>query len=119
VLVALRPDYVPRLGITELEALARLAKDAILAQFWGDVDRVYARRSGFRLWPLTAPADGHMGILPSALGPEPIARLQSGGLKAGEVMARAMQKAVAGHAEAVRASVAAGFGQAIAEFGAS
>ena len=29
---------------------------------------------------------GHMGILPSAIGYDPIIRLQSGGLKAGEAL---------------------------------
>ena len=35
------------------------------------------------VWPPRAPAAGHMGVLPSAVGPEPIVRLQSGGLKVG------------------------------------
>ena len=34
------------------------------------------------------PAPGHMAILPSAVGPEPIVRLQAGGLKVGEVLCR-------------------------------
>ena len=34
--------------------------------------------------PATAPGPGHMGILLNALGPEPIVRLQAGGLKAAE-----------------------------------
>ena len=36
----------------------------------------------------TAPARGHMGILLNALGHEPIVRLQTGGLKAAEVVLR-------------------------------
>jgi hypothetical protein len=54
-----------------------------------------------------------MGILPSALGAEPIVRLQSGGLKAGEAMARAMRAPQASCAAALKASVASGFGQAL------
>ncbi len=34
-----------------------------------------------------------MGVLPSAVGPEPIVRLQSGGLKVGEVLARGLAEA--------------------------
>jgi hypothetical protein len=40
------------------------------------------------IWPVEAPPPGHMGILPAAVGPEPTLRLQSGGLKAGEVLWR-------------------------------
>jgi len=47
------------------------------------------------VWPLRAPAAGHMAILPSAVGPEPIVRLQSGGLKVGEVLARGLHGAAA------------------------
>ena len=38
------------------------------------------------VWPEAPPAPGHMAILPSAVGPEPIVRLQAGGLKVGEVL---------------------------------
>jgi hypothetical protein len=34
-----------------------------------------------------------MGVLPSAVGPEPIVRLQSGGLKVGQVLARGVDLA--------------------------
>jgi len=41
------------------------------------------------VWPLSPPKPGHMGILPSAVGPEPIVRLQVAGLKVGESLSRA------------------------------
>jgi hypothetical protein len=34
-----------------------------------------------------------MGILPSAVGPEPIVRLQAGGLKVGQVLAGRLERA--------------------------
>ena len=34
-----------------------------------------------------------MGVLPSAVGPEPVVRLQAGGLKVGEVLARGVDRA--------------------------
>jgi hypothetical protein len=37
-----------------------------------------------------------MGVLPSAVGPEPVVRLQAGGLKVGEVLARGLDRAPAG-----------------------
>ena len=47
------------------------------------------------MWPEKAPKPGHMGILPSALGPEPIIRLQVGGLKVGQLLAQGLEKASA------------------------
>jgi len=45
------------------------------------------------VWPPDEPAKGHMAVLPSAIGPEPIVRLQAGGLKVGEVLARGLTNA--------------------------
>jgi hypothetical protein len=67
-------------------AIARRWPGAVLAQYWGDVDRGALAASAVPVWPPTAPGPGHMGVLPSAVGPEPIVRLQCGGLKAAEVM---------------------------------
>lgn len=53
-----------------------------LVQVWGDVDRDVL--PGVRFYPRHAPSRGHMGVLLSELGPEPIIRLQAGGLKAAE-----------------------------------
>jgi hypothetical protein len=114
VLVALRPGPAPRLNESSLATLAGIASGAVLAQFWGDIQRSAAQALGFRLWPPVEPARGHMGILLSALGPEPIIRLQSGGLKVGEIMARAQHAAAAPDFElAVATAVASGFGQRI------
>lgn len=88
VVVALTPGALPRLPVTAIHHLARTAPLAILAQFWGDFDREAARHYGLSVWPPTAPARGHMGILLNALGDEPIVRLQTGGLKAAEFIYR-------------------------------
>jgi hypothetical protein len=60
----------------------------VVAQYWGDVDRAALAAAGASVWPEHAPPPGHMGILPSGVGPEPIVRLQAGGLKVGEVLLR-------------------------------
>jgi hypothetical protein len=55
-------------------------------QIWGDVDR-----DGIpvdKWYPDVPPKPGHMGVLLSELGAEPIIRLQTGGLKAAEEMRR-------------------------------
>jgi hypothetical protein len=116
ILVALRPRAHPVVGRGEAEAIARRSPTAIVCQFWGDVDRAALARCGVPFWPVESPPPGHQGILPSSVGPEPIVRLQAGGLKVGEVMARVrMSKgaSAASHAEAIATAVASGYGQAL------
>jgi hypothetical protein len=86
VLVALRPDVV--LGAKEAATIGRSWPNAVVAQYFGDVDRSAFGAAGVAVWPEKAPPTGHMGILPSALGPDPIVRLQAGGLKVGELLSR-------------------------------
>ena len=89
VVVALDPGRNAPLGDADFARLATVAGGARLAQFWGDVDRAAAARHGFaEIVPAVEPEKGHMGILLSAVGPEPIIRLQAGGLKAAEFVRR-------------------------------
>jgi hypothetical protein len=88
VLVALQPRSEPVLAGADVVALAECSQGAVLVQFWGDVDRPALHAAGVPVWPPVAPPQGHMGILPSAVGPEPIVRLQGGGLKVGELLCR-------------------------------
>ena len=101
VLVALDPNHRPEVGKAALAALGRAAPGALLAQFWGDVDRAAAARRFARVWPPEAPGRGHMAILLSALGPEPIVRLQAGGLRAAEIVRRGTAVMPGGVAELV------------------
>ena len=86
IVVSLTPRAGARLGANDLARLAHVAPGAVLAQFFGDIDRDSAAACGFSCWPDPAPPHGHMGVLPSAIGDEPIVRLQAGGLKVGEVL---------------------------------
>jgi hypothetical protein len=86
VLVALSPRPRAVLAKPQADWLAARMPGAVLAQFWGDVDRPALAAAGVPVWPPDPPPRGHMGILPSALGPEPIVRLQAGGLKVAEVL---------------------------------
>jgi hypothetical protein len=95
VLLALRPAAEPVLGAAAVTALGELAPGTVLVQYWGDADRAAAAAAGVPVWPPEAPPPGHMGVLPSAVGPEPIVRLQAGGLKVGEVLARGLDRASA------------------------
>ncbi len=86
VLVSLTPGDRPRLDRSSLARLAGVAPHAVVAQFFGDVDREGAAGLGLRCWPEPAPRPGHMGVLPSDVGPEPVVRLQAGGLRVGQVL---------------------------------
>jgi hypothetical protein len=88
ILCACTPQTIDVLGARDLQLIASRWPGAVLVQYWGDVDRAIAATVGIPCWPPSAPGRGHMAVLPSALGPEPIVRLQTGGLKCGEVMWR-------------------------------
>jgi len=74
---------VGQAGKAKFEA-GQLGNFRALVQVWGDVDR--AALPGVTCWPPAAPARGHMGVQLSDLGPEPVVRLQAGGLKVGQVL---------------------------------
>jgi hypothetical protein len=86
VLIAATPREGSVLTRDEMQRIALYSPGAVMAQFYGDLDRQALTEYGIPVWPERAPEQGHMGILPSAVGPEPIVRLQTGGLKAGEVL---------------------------------
>ena len=116
ILVAMTPGPRPVIGSREANIIAHRYPGAMVAQFWGDLEREAPARCGLRFWPVEPPARGHQGIMLSRIGPEPVVRLQAGGLKVGEVMARARTAdlgAKAGWARAIDAAVASGFGQAL------
>jgi hypothetical protein len=88
VMVACQPRRESALSRADVARLAASWPGAVVAQFWGDVDRSALIDAGVPLWPLDPLRPGHMGILPSAVGPEVIVRLQAGGLKAAEILRR-------------------------------
>jgi hypothetical protein len=88
VLVALKPRGRPVLTEGDVTAIAERAPGALLAQFWGDVPRAWCDARSVPCVPATEPGPGHMGVLPSAVGPEPIVRLQAGGLKVAQLLRR-------------------------------
>ncbi|HSA48739.1 MAG TPA: hypothetical protein VLH10_01325 [Yinghuangia sp.] len=86
VLIASRPGTHPVIGRNEAQRIATRWPGAVVVQVWGDIDRNALAGRGVPYWPLTGPAPGHMAVLPSAVGPEPIVRLQAGGLKVGQIL---------------------------------
>lgn len=99
-------------SVIPADDLAEVAPGATVAQFWGAVHRGKLLDAGLQALPAIEPSRGHMGILPSELGAIPMLRMQSGGLKVGEIMARARLSG-AEPREAEQLSVNAGFGQII------
>jgi hypothetical protein len=59
--------------------------DPYILRYAGDVDPHSLDAQGIRYFPAHVHS-GHMGVLPSAVGYDPIIRLQAGGLKAGEAL---------------------------------
>jgi hypothetical protein len=88
ILVALTPTTQDALSDHDLRVIAHRWPGAVVAVFWGDVDRARLGALDLNYWPREAPPCGHMGILPSGIGPEPIVRLQSGSLRAAEALLR-------------------------------
>ena len=109
VLIAATPGDDPVCHEGQLRQLDEAFESPLFAQLWGDVERP----GGARFVPAEPPAPGHMGLLPSALGPEPVIRLQSGGLKVGEVLARLRRRGLS-PAEAESEVEAQGWGQRLA-----
>ncbi len=93
VIVAIQPREALAFTPEHARLLSQKAPGAVLVQYWGDVDRAALAAAGVRVWPADAPGAGHMGVLPSAVGPEPIVRLQAGGLKVGQVLAGGLERA--------------------------
>jgi hypothetical protein len=102
-LVSQRPCWKPVLTSEDALWLARNAPDALIAQFWGDLDRPMLDTLGLRYWPRIAPSPGHMAVLPSAIGPEAIIRLQVGGLKVAQVLLKPIEQRTAADMEYVDA----------------
>jgi hypothetical protein len=86
VLVSLTPTGSPVVRSDDVRWIAATWPTAVVAQFWGDLDRSSLDDAGVRYWPVQAPPAGHMAILPSQPGPEPVIRLQAGGLKVASVL---------------------------------
>jgi hypothetical protein len=95
IVVALKPGDGPVLTAADAGLLGRYAPGTAVVQYWGDMDRKALADAHIPVWPPQEPAAGHMAVLLSAIGPEPIVRLQAGGLKVGEVLSRGPGRATA------------------------
>ena len=69
----------------QVQQIQSCLSDPYILRYAGDVDTAVLKNNRIRFFPQEV-TSGHMGILPSAIGYDPIIRLQSGGLKAGEAL---------------------------------
>jgi hypothetical protein len=93
IVVAIKPGPQPIVGsvhnsLFPAERINANWPGAVVTQFWGDFDREELEAKKMPYWPIAAVPRGQMGILPSGVGPEPVVRLQCGGLKVGEILSR-------------------------------
>lgn len=79
-------------GYLSAERLGELAPEASILQLSGHIDRKSLDEYGFCCIPKDEPRRGHMGWTLADLGPKPLIALHSGGLKVGELLARARLK---------------------------
>ncbi|MER9303823.1 hypothetical protein NKJ06_12655 [Mesorhizobium sp. M0293] len=88
IVVAMRPTDKPPMDINCLGRIARNSHQALLVQFSGGVDRSAASYFGLRIWPPKRPTSGQLGLPLDVLGPAPMVRRLTGGLKAAEAAYR-------------------------------
>ncbi len=88
VVVALRPAEKPSMDINGLARVFEAARESLLVQFSGEIDRLAARYFGLRIWPPRKPGRGQLGVSPEILGWYPTIRRLVGGLKAAEMARR-------------------------------
>lgn len=69
----------------DLGTIKKALRDPYLLRYCGDIRTADCDSAGIRYFPKQVPS-GHMGVLPSAIGFDPVIRLQAGGLKAGEAL---------------------------------
>jgi hypothetical protein len=78
-------DWIGEKTPISFQQLQLQLSDPFILRYAGDINEVFLRDKGVKFYPNHVHS-GHMGILPSAIGYDPIIRLQSGGLKVGEAL---------------------------------
>jgi hypothetical protein len=92
-LVSMTPRKSPVISWPEARVLTERWPGIVVAQFYGDMDRSALAKAGIRFWPAAPPPAGHMGVYLTDIGPDAVIRLQTGGLKVGEILARGLANA--------------------------
>ncbi len=80
-------DWIGENTPVSIDQIQSQLSDPFILRYAGDLNEEYLQNKGVRYFPQHVHS-GHMGILPSAIGYDPIIRLQSGGLKTAEALLR-------------------------------
>jgi hypothetical protein len=99
-------------GMISTTRLKELTPGTTIIQFNGYVERESLKKWAFAYLPKEEPRIGHMGWTLAHLGPKPVIALNGGGLKVGEVLARARLKGldrVEAEREALKNSICQNF----------
>jgi hypothetical protein len=78
-------QWISEHGPISSNLLKSQVSDPLILRFAGDIDTQSLEKNGVRYFPDHV-SSGHMGVLPSDIGFDPIIRLQAGGLKVGELL---------------------------------
>lgn len=78
-------DWIGDATPIAVEQIKSAFSDPFILRYCGDVNPAVLDREGLRYFPAHVHS-GHMGVLPSAVGYDPIIRLQAGGLKSAEAL---------------------------------
>lgn len=76
-------NWIGKNTAIDIQQLVAQISDPFILRYAGDINEPDLTNQQVSFFPASVPS-GHMGILPSAIGFDPIIRLQSGGLKVGE-----------------------------------
>jgi hypothetical protein len=102
VLVSMTPGKSPAISQAEARLLNDRWPGIVVIQFYGDINRSALAELGVQFWPLKSPPSGHMGVYLTDVGPDVVVRLQTGGLKVGEVLSRGLANASAAERDYVQ-----------------
>jgi hypothetical protein len=78
-------DWIGEKTPINMQEIQTQLSDPFILRYCGDLNETALKNKGIHFFPKHVHS-GHMGILPSAIGNDPIIRLQSGGLKVGELL---------------------------------
>jgi len=78
-------DWIGENTPVSMQQIQDQLSDPYILRYCGDLNETALKNNGIKFFPEHVHS-GHMGILPSAIGYDPIIRLQSGGLKVGELL---------------------------------
>ena len=78
-------DWIGGEGVIDVDSLVKQVHNPTILRYCGDINEADLTDKSINFYPKHVKS-GHMGILPSEIGFDPIIRLQSGGLKVGELL---------------------------------